>query len=134
MAIIMGTVAQATAAGHQRSFDEGQFRGTVVYLFESPPGEKLGPQALVARQAPGWVLPTHFHMQHQFQIVLRGSGMLGKHALAPGSVHYTSPQSAYGPIVAGAQGLDYYSLRVQTDKGAWYLPDGRPFMDFGMFK
>ena len=73
-------------------------------------------------------------MQHQFQVVLRGSGTLGRHALHPGNVHYSSPQSGYGPIVAGDEGLDYFTLRVLTDKGAWYLPEARPFMERGISK
>jgi hypothetical protein len=134
MTIRTGTVDRAIAAGRRRHFDEGPFRGIADYLFESAIGEPLEPQSLIARQAPGWVLPVHFHMQHQFQVVLRGSGRLGKHVLTPGTVHYTSPQSAYGPIVAGDEGLDYFTLRVLTDKGAWYLPDARPFMRAGLFK
>ncbi|MGE0290544.1 MAG: hypothetical protein AB7I42_29675 [Bradyrhizobium sp.] len=134
MAMIIGTVDQAVAAGRRRRFDEGQFRGIADYLFETAPGAEPGPQALIARQAPGWTLPVHFHMQHQFQVVLRGSGSLGKHALAAGSVHYTSPQSGYGPIVAGDDGLDYFTLRVLTDKGAWYLPENRNAMDRGLPK
>lgn len=134
MTLLVGTVADAVARGRRLSFDQGHFHGLADYLFESPHGEPLGPQALIARQEPGWVLPTHFHMQHQFQVILRGSGTLGKHALVPGGVHYTSPQSAYGPIVAGDEGLDYFTLRVLTDTGAWYLPDARPYMTTGIFK
>lgn len=70
----------------------------------------------------------HFHVQEQLQVVLRGSGTLGRHVLQPGSVHYTSPQPAYGPIVAVAEGPDYFTLRVLTAKGAWYLPEARPYM------
>lgn len=133
MTLLVGTVADAVARGRRLRFDEGHYHGLADYLFERRE-EPLGPQALIARQAPGWVLPTHFHMQHQFQVILRGSGTLGKHALVPGGVHYTSPQSAYGPIVAGEDGLDYFTLRALTDTGAWYLPEARPHMSAGMFK
>lgn len=131
---VVGTVNDAIANGRRRHFDEGNFRGVADYLFETQPGESLGPQALIARQNCGWELPVHFHMQHQFQVVIRGNGRLGKHILSPGSVHYTSPQSAYGPIVAGDDGLDYFTLRVLTDKGAWYLPESREFMQTGLSK
>lgn len=134
MSLVIGTSAEAVAAGRRRRFDEGPFRGLADYLFETAPGEAPGPQALIARQAPGWTLPVHFHMRHQFQVVLRGHGSLGRHTLVPGAVHYTSPQSGYGPIVAGAEGLDYFTLRVLTDKGAWYLPESRPFMTPGLRK
>lgn len=134
MTAIIGTISEAVSAGRRRRFDEGNFHGVADYLFETAPGESLGPQALIARQAPGWTLPVHFHMQHQFQVVLSGGGTLGKHTLMPGSAHYTSPQSAYGPIVAGPEGLDYFTLRVLTDKGAWYMPESREVMKIGMFK
>jgi hypothetical protein len=134
MRFIVGTVDEAIKNGRRRSFQEGKFRGVADYLFETGPGELLGPQALIARQICGWKLPVHFHMQHQFQVVLRGSGRLGKHILAPGSVHYTSPQSAYGPILAGDEGLDYFTLRLLTDKGAWYMPESRRFMQPNLHK
>jgi hypothetical protein len=134
LAFILGTVTSALAEGRRRRFDDGPFHGLADYLFETMPGLPLGPQALIARQAPGWELPTHFHMQHQFQVVLEGQGLLGRHRLVPGSVHYTSPQSAYGPTVSGPDGLSYFTLRVLTDKGAWYLPQSRQAMDRGLFK
>lgn len=134
MTIITGTVTDAVSAGRRRRFDEGHFRGLADFLFETTHDEEPGPQALIARQAPGWTLPVHFHMQHQFQVILRGTGTLGRHLLAPGSVHYTSPQSGYGPIVAGEDGLDYFTLRLLTDKGAWYLPEARAYMERGLLK
>ena len=73
-------------------------------------------------------------MQFQIQVVVGGSAKLGRHHLEPISVHYVSPQSAYGPLIAGPQGLEYLTLRVLTDKGAWYMPESRPMMKSGLFK
>lgn len=134
MPVQFGLAENARASGRSRRFEEGNFRGVADYLFETVPGESPGPQALIARQAPGWTLPVHFHRQYQFQVVLRGGGVLGPHTLMPGSVHYTSPQAAYGPIIAGPEGLDYFTLRVLTEKGAWYFPEARSSMNLGMFK
>ncbi len=134
MGTCIGLVEDARSAGRRMRFDEGNFRGEADFLFETSPGEPPGPQALIARQAAGWSLPVHFHLQHQFQVVLRGSGTLGSHILQPGSVHYTSPQSGYGPTRAGEEGLDYFTLRVLTEKGAWYLPEARTAMTLGIFK
>lgn len=134
MSILVGTVADALSGGRRRCFDDGPFHGAADYLFGTGPGEGPSPQALIVRQAPGWSLPVHFHMQYQFQVVLRGGGTLGKHSLVPGTVHYTSPQSAYGPIVAGDGGLDFFTLRVLSDEGARYMPEARPLMQLGMFK
>ena len=64
----------------------------------------------------------------------RGSGTLGKHALRPFAVHYTSPESGYGPIVPGPNGLSYFTLRAVTCKGAHYLPESRGEMREGLAK
>jgi hypothetical protein len=131
-----GTVDEAVAGGRRRQFHEegGNFRGYTDFMFESEPGEPPGPQAFLVHQAPGWVLPVHFHMQYQMQVVVGGGGTIGKHAIGPGSVHYATPQSAYGPLTAGPDGLEYFTLRVLTDKGAWYMPGSRQMMEAGRKK
>lgn len=128
-----GTIADAVAGGRRRHFNfEGdKFRGYIDYMFGSATDGVLAEQAFLVHQSPGWVLPVHFHMQFQMQVVVGGSGTLGKHALGPGSVHYATPQSAYGPLIAGPQGLEYFTLRVRADRGAWYMPESRPMMEPG---
>lgn len=98
------------------------------------PGDQLRPQAFLVEQNPDWVLPTHFHLQHQFQVVTAGNGTLGRHPVATLSIHYASPQSGYGPLTAGPEGLSYLTLRVVSDEGAWYLPDSRERMQRGLEK
>jgi hypothetical protein len=134
--ILISTLQQAAQAGRRRRFDpvDGPFDGYTDFLFESGPEQPAGPQAFLVHQAAGCVLPAHFHLQHQIQVVVGGSGMLGRHEVHPGSVHYASPQSAYGPLVAGPDGLEYFTLRAKTDKGAWYLPESRPAMQSGLRK
>jgi hypothetical protein len=125
----IGTVEDAVA-GHRRRFftvEGGKFRGYTDFMFETEPGE--GAQAYLVHQDPGWALPVHFHMQYQMQVIVGGSGTLGKRRVGPGSVHYAAPYSAYGPLTAGPHGLEYFTLRVLTDKGAWYMPESRPMMD-----
>lgn len=132
----VGTIDDAVAGGRRHHFnvEGGKFRGYTDFMFETEPGEPPGPQAFLVHQAPGWVLPVHFHMQYQLQVVVGGGGTLGKHAVGPGSVHYATPQSAYGPLTAGPDGLEYFTLRVLTDKGAWYMPESRPMMEPGKRK
>lgn len=130
----IGTIEDAVSGGRRRAFGEGNFKGFTDFMFESAPGEPLGPQAFLVHQAPNWTLPVHFHMQFQIQVVVGGGGTLGRHKLAPVSVHYASPQAAYGPLIAGDEGLEYFTLRVLTDKGAWYMPQSRPMMKPGIFK
>src|SRR3954464_12357154 len=73
-----------------------------------PPGpEAVYPMAFLVEQPPGSVVQTHFHEANQFQLVVGGSGTLGKHAVQPIAVHYSNAFSAYGPITAGEEGLQY---------------------------
>lgn len=88
----------------------------------------------LVEQSPNWVLPVHFHLQHQYQVVTAGTGTLGRHPVEPLAIHYASPESGYGPLTAGPGGLSYLTLRVESDDGAWYLPESRPRMQRGISK
>lgn len=92
------------------------------------------PQAFLVQQAPEWVLGTHYHTEHQFQLVTAGSGTLGAHRLRPITLHYASPEAGYGPIVAGGEGLSYYTLRARGTRDTWYLPQARERMRRGLAK
>jgi hypothetical protein len=114
--------------------EAGNFRGNVQFFMEDDSGARPAPQAFLVNQAPGWTLPTHYHLEEQFQVVVGGNGTLGRHVLQPVSVHYASRHSGYGPIVAGDQGLQYLTLRSVTDNGVWYLPEERARMQTGIRK
>lgn len=102
------------------------FRGNVIDLIEPTEGSGLPrPQAFLVEQDANWTLPTHFHQEHQFQLFIGGQASLGQHRLPPLAVHYASPHSAYGPLVSGAEGVSYLTLRAVSDRGAWILPDKR---------
>jgi hypothetical protein len=88
-----------------------------------------GPQAFLVEQDPNTVILPHFHQRDQFQVVVAGEGMLGRHAVRPISVHYAGRHTGYGPINAGAGGLSYFSLRAATDPGALFLPESRSRME-----
>lgn len=118
-----------------RTFENDKFHGSTQYMIESEPAQTgAAPQAFLATQTAQWVLPTHYHRQDQFQVIVAGTGTLGRHALHPLSVHFASRESGYGPIVAGVQGLQYLTLRAVTDPGAWYLPESRQRMIKGLPK
>jgi hypothetical protein len=92
----------------------------------SPPGpEAVYPMAFLVEQPAGSVVDSHFHEANQFQLVVAGSGTLGTHAVQPIAVHYSNAFSAYGPITAGEEGLQYLTLRNGYDRGARYLPAAR---------
>lgn len=74
------------------------------------------PQLLLVEQpVPGSTVLSHYHSQDQFQVFLDGTGKLGRHAVGPFTLHYTSRYTGYGPIVAGDEGLSYYVLRPSYD-------------------
>jgi hypothetical protein len=81
--------------------------------------------AFLVEQDPGTTVAAHFHQADQFQLIVGGGGTLGRHAVAPGTVHFVGAYSAYGPIVAGDRGLSYFTLRNGWDPGARYMPGAR---------
>lgn len=72
------------------------------------------------------MVAAHFHQADQFQVVVAGGGTLGRHSVAPVTVHYTNAHTAYGPIAAGEEGIHYFTLRNSYDPGARYLPAATP--------
>lgn len=132
---VCSTLQDALAATPQERYDGPAFAGTVDRYFGSDTVvERPGPQAYRVRQSPGWVLPLHFHFQDEYQVVTGGSGMLGTHQLARGAVHYASREAAYGPLVAGPDGLEYFTLRRNGDIHTCYLPEARDRMHLGLAK
>jgi hypothetical protein len=83
------------------------------------------PQGFLVTQPPGSVTPPHFHETNQFQVFVAGSGFMGKHAAAPLTVQYANGHTPYGPIIAGEQGVRYFTLRQRWDPGAKYMPASR---------
>ena len=118
----------------RRQNDKATFSGFVTDLIVAEPEQQIRPQAFLVEQNPHWVLPVHYHLQHQFQVITAGDGMLGAHPVSPLCIHYASPQSGYGPLTAGASGISYLTLRANSDVGAWYLPESRERMDRGLKK
>lgn len=108
-----------------RVVNKAQFVGVVTDLFVSEASSGPRPQSFLVEQSAHWTLPTHFHLQHQFQVFVAGSGSLGKTPIHPMTVHYASPHSGYGPLISEAEGISYFTLRAFSDTGAWYLPESR---------
>jgi len=83
----------------------------------------LSPTVFLVEQPPGSILPTHFHRQNQFQVIVSGSGMIGRHPLRPVAVHYAGAYTGYGPLTAGPEGLSYFTIRAVYERGANFLPN-----------
>lgn len=79
-------------------------------------------QAFLVEGTPGRVIRTHFHDHDQYQVIVSGDGVLGKHQLQVNAVHFSRRHTPYGPIVFG-QGMGFLTLRAHQDAGAQYLDD-----------
>jgi hypothetical protein len=85
-----------------------------------------GPQAHLAIQGSKTTpLPTHFHGVDQFQVFVHGGGMVGRHRVRRGVVHYADADTVYGPLSPGDEGMAYLTLRPTHDPGASFMPDAR---------
>jgi len=90
--------------------------------------QAIAPQVFLVEQDPNTVILPHFHVQNEFQVVVQGSGTIGRHDVRPVGVHYAGAHTGYGPITAGAGGLWYFTLRPAMDPGAKFLPEARAQM------
>jgi hypothetical protein len=88
----------------------------------------LAPVAFLIEQSPNSIVQSHFHHNDEFQVVVAGNGMIGRNPVAPVSVHYAGGYTGYGPVVAGPEGISYFTLRPRYESGAQYLPDDRAAM------
>jgi hypothetical protein len=80
------------------------------------------PQGFLVHQPPNAVTPAHFHEPNQFQVFVFGKGRMGAASTSPLTVQYANGHTPYGPIVAGDEGVQYFTLRQRWDPGAKYLP------------
>jgi hypothetical protein len=101
--------------------EPGRFRrgqGWKVNLFgQNSDVPARQPQAFRVDMNAGMVLDTHLHVVDQFQVFIAGSGKIGRDKADMVMVHYADHHTAYGPLVAGAQGMSYLTLRSLTDAG-----------------
>jgi hypothetical protein len=81
------------------------------------------PHAVLAQWDPGRLSRTHFHVNDQFQVVVAGKGKLGRHELAPYSVHFSRAYTPYGPLTtADGSSLSFFVMRPHYDPASQRLP------------
>lgn len=80
-------------------------------------------QAFRVDMSAHMVLDTHLHIVDQFQVFIAGSGKIGRDVADMVTVHYADHHTAYGPLVAGPQGMSYMTLRPKTDTGIIKISD-----------
>lgn len=110
-----------TAQLGTKAFKKDTFEGRITDIIGTHTLRHPGAQAFLVEQDPHWVTPTHFHLEHQFQVIISGSGSIGSHGVSRLNVHYAAPKTAYGPITAGPGGVSYLTMRMSGDTSAWYI-------------
>ena len=90
-----------------------------------PKPDQIFPVAYLVEQDANSSLRSHFHVVDQFQVFVSGSGRLGTVVIDGISIQFVGPHSAYGPIDAGPNGIDYMVLRNRYDPGSRVLPESR---------
>lgn len=127
MAITVGTRERGTR--NRRALDLGTeapyYKGEWM---ESGQGPGLAPTIFLVEQPSGSTLPTHFHRQNEFQVVVSGTGSIGAHALTAVSVHYAGAYTGYGPVIASDGGMSYFTIRPAFDTGALLASQAREHM------
>jgi hypothetical protein len=118
------TSRRKTANGWHTTYI-GKNRNTLIEGEAAPSAEGLYPMAFLVEKQAGAIVHPHFHQADQYQVVVQGSGRLGRHDIASVAVHYTDAYSAYGPIVAAEEGVAWFTLRNAWDPGACYMPEHR---------
>ncbi|RWA51200.1 hypothetical protein AU476_24555 [Cupriavidus sp. UYMSc13B] len=78
---------------------------------------KLSPSIFLVEQPAYAVAPAHFHRQNQFQLFIEGDGQIGRRPLQPLTIHYAGAYTGYGPLVAGPDGLKYFTIRPVFETG-----------------
>ena len=131
----MQWVAMDQAKYSQRVREDGKTMTNRHYFAGSQRDERAAgrggvivdaPHGFLTHRPAGEFIAPHFHDVPQYQIVVEGSGRLGKHPLAPVTVHYVDSYTPYGPIVGGDDGIAFFTLRSQiTACDAQYMPQSR---------
>ena len=112
--------ATASARTTYIGLDPREMKGKDV-----PHVDALSPMAYLVEEDAHSVLNAHFHKADQFQIFVQGDGKLGSHPIKALCIQYTGAGSAYGPIVAGDNGISYFTLRNTYTAKAYFMPGAR---------
>ena len=113
--ITFGT--QAQAAAKRRAIPSIGVTFHKAEWMDSGEDPVLSPTVALIEQPAGFEFMPHFHRQNQFQVFVDGSGSIGAHALAPVVVHYAGAHTGYGPLVAGPEGIQYFTMRPVAESG-----------------
>jgi hypothetical protein len=138
--LIVTSRAEAAARSRQvhvngRDYTIDEYVGSApkrgIYVAGNEANDDGRPQGFLVHQPPNAVTPAHFHEPNQFQVFVGGNGRMGAVPAMPLTVQYANGHTPYGPIVAGDEGVEYFTLRQRWDPGAKYLPASRHLLRKG---
>ena len=102
--------------------ENGAPRSTNHVYFRASKEQPDAPSAFLAQYPPDEHSTAHYHAVDQFQILVQGSGEMGRHKVSPYYVHFTRGFTPYGPLHADAKtGWTFMTLRSRYDAGAQRL-------------
>jgi len=99
----------------------GAYRRTDIFQSDI----KNTPLAFLVKYDPGKHSSTHYHEEDEYQLVVGGKGLLGRHVVSPYTLHFARAYTPYGPLQAerGDPALVFLTLRRRPTKGAFRLPE-----------
>ena len=71
------------------------------------------------------VIRPHFHRIDQFQILVGGRALFGKHEAEPVTVHYTDGYTPYGPLRPLGGSFTFFTLRALHNPGFFAMPGSK---------
>jgi len=102
----------------------GRPKLTSTTFFRATAENPVAPTAFCNRYDPGSTSTAHFHAVDQFQIIVDGKGLFGRHDVSPYCVHFSRAYTPYGPLQSDPQeGWAFVTLRTRFDPGAQRFPE-----------
>lgn len=123
-----------SASNRRSARTDGDVHLHKTMVIAPDPAKAVTPNAFLVEQPAGVTIRTHFHTNSQWQVFVGGSGRLGHRPVQAYVAQYVAPHTGYGPIVAGEDGLWYFTLRPSAPTGAKYLPESRDQLDMQLPK
>lgn len=124
--IVLGT--RQHGEKRRRALDVGGLTFYKSEWLETPDDRTLSPTCFLVEQEANSTLVPHFHRQNQFQLFVGGEGTIGASPLKTVTVHYAGAYTGYGPLVAGPEGIQYFTIRTVLESGMIAVATGRDQM------
>ncbi len=105
-----------TRRGKQISWEENRTTseaGKAVWGVRTKPyfePAETGMMLRVVEYAPDWVVEAHSHAAREIVYILDGAVSIGEERFGPGDAIQIEPNTVYGPLRAGPQGVRFVLL------------------------